>query len=170
MQEICGVFATLDAVERACRELQRHGIAPEQLTLSVAETCPACVQAETVLARENDARLGIGRGIGALVGAGLGILALLWANEPSVGLFGWGLRLFVLTSWILSGSLLGGVLAVTLDGAREALRRTRHGEAAVHAHATLEVAVAPEAAEDVRAVLTRRGGRLLEEAPACVHG
>lgn len=167
MPRVSGIFATLESVERACRDLQGHGIAREQLSLSVTEACGACARAEAPPSPCTGERLRLGRGLGSSLGTALGIAAVLWPIPVAAGLFEWMMRLFVIASWSLSGWLLGGMLACTWDEAKEAIRRTRAGEPDLHAHAILTVAVSPEKAAEVRALMKRHGGRLAETPAAC---
>lgn len=159
-------FSSLDAAERACRVLEGRGVPIEDMSLTFDENCPACAL-ENVRARdEADDATPIGQGLGAMLGIGFGIAAVFWplASTEATGtlsLFDWMIRLFIVSSWALSGAILGGMLAGMLREAWEAPGR-REGPSPLHSHYILSVTSPFAMDPEIPRLIQARGGRLLE--------
>ncbi len=173
MTTLRSVFASLDSAERACRQLEAHGIAQSQLSLTFDDDCPACAYERDCLSDGPTESQPMGQGLGALVGIGFGIAAVFWPLADAAGseavladptpltLFDWMLRLFVIASWSVSGAILGGMLAGMIAEAWQALRR-REEDKPLHSHYILSVD-SPQALDpEVEQLIMRRGGRLVE--------
>lgn len=177
MQTLSGVFVNLQAAERACRQLEAQGVDRSQLSLIFDEACPACAREREELAETSRENLPLGQGLGALIGIGLGVAAVFWPlgslagiegvpPEPATfSLFDWMLRLFIVASWGLSGAILGGMASAMAVDAWQLLRR-RDGTAALHSHYILHVTGLPEDDEELRRIIQKRGGRLIETSAA----
>lgn len=168
MRTVSGVFAGLDSAERLCRKLEALGIGPDQLSLTFDDHCPACAVEQARVDQEGEAGMGIGQGLGALLGLGVGLVAVFWpmtgrgSLDPlALGMFDWILRLVILGSWTVSGMLFGGMLAAAVSEGWTVLTRPPQAMPA-HAH-VLVSAIAPEGlAAEVAALIRSNGGRLAE--------
>ncbi len=179
MATLSGVFVNLDSAERACRQLEARGIAQSQLSLNFDDDCPACAAERDRLSRGQSESSPMGQGLGALLGIALGVAAIFWpksgwaggevaAAEPAaLGLFDWMLRLFIVASWGLSGAILGGMFAAVAADAWQSLGR-RGTERPLHSHYILTIDSPLAADGEVRALIQRQGGRLIET-PAAIR-
>ncbi len=173
MKTLSGVFVNLESAERVCRQLEGSGIAQSQLSLTFDDDCPACAYERDALSPGSCESLPIGQGLGALLGIALGVAAVFWpldavpgaeraASDPvTFSLFDWMLRLFIIACWSLSGAILGGMLAATVAEAWGILGR-RSAEKPLHSHYILTVESPAALDEQVRTIIQRRGGRLVE--------
>jgi hypothetical protein len=165
MQAQRGIFASLASTETACRQLEACGIASTQLSVSCEDDCQACIIEQVWVDRDQEASLPLGQGLGAVIGIALGLAAVFGPVAASdawaLSLFDWMLRLFIIASWSLSGSILGGMLMASGSAAFQALKHPK-GDPLVHAHYILTVEAPAEQEAAVKAIIQRRGGRLVE--------
>ena len=173
MQTLSGVFVNLEAAERACRQLEALGVDRSQLSLTFDEACPACAFERDVLSADSNENLPLGQGIGALFGIALGVAAVFWPltslpgiqgipPEPAtLSMFDWMLRLFIVASWGLSGAILGGMLAAMVTDAWQMMRR-RDLNQVLHSHYILSIDAAGVNEDEIRRLVQKRGGRLVE--------
>jgi hypothetical protein len=179
MSTLSGVFVNLDSAERACRQLEAHGIAQSQLSLNFDDDCPACAEERDRLKEGPSESMPMGQGLGGLLGIALGVTAIYWPMSGGAGgeglpadpvvmsLFDWMLRLFVIASWGLSGAILGGMFAAVAVDAWQSLDR-RGADKPLHSHYILTIDSPLAADEEVRNLIQRRGGRLVET-PAAIR-
>lgn len=174
MKTVRGVFTSLDAAERACRQLAKQGFTQGQLSLDFDEACLACALEQERLFQGPAGTMPLGQGLGALFGVGVGIMAVFWpingeaATDPTaLSLFDWMLRLFIIASWSTSGAILGGMLAAVGVETWQTFSR-RSEPKPEHSHYVLSVEPSLGTEAVVREIIERRGGRLVE-APAVLH-
>ncbi len=124
-----GAFTEIEAAERAYKRLREEGLDDEHISLVVNEDCPAC-QEEQARARDACAeRLITGGQIGGgLLGLGFGA-ALVWWPLPTtmhVSWLEWLVQLCVVTSWLLTGAILGAMVGAVAAEFRPSRRRLTH--------------------------------------------
>lgn len=173
MTILSGVFTNLESAERACRQLEALGIAQSQLSLTFDENCPACSYEREQVSRDPSASVPMGQVLGALSGLIVGVLVVFWplngilvtdrapADPVTLSLFDWMLRLFIVASWGLSGGILGGMLAAASADLWE-MFQSRKVEKPLHSHYILRIDSAAAADTEIRQLLQKRGGRLIE--------
>lgn len=168
MRTVSGVFAGLESAERLCRQLEALGIGPDQLSLTFDDHCPACAAEQARVDQQGEAGMGIGQGLGALLGLGVGLVAVFWPmsgrgtlDPMSLGMFDWILRLFILGSWTISGMLFGGMLAAAMSESWGVLTRPPETMPA-HAHVLVSASAPDGFTGQVVALISANGGRLAE--------
>lgn len=124
-----GAFAEIEAAERAYQRLREEGFTDAQMSLVVNEECPACL-ADQARAEDgwSDRLITWGQVLGGLVGCGFGA-AMVWWPLPAAPRFNWIewlVQICVVTSWLMSGAILGAMVGAILSEMRPGHQRQAH--------------------------------------------